>query len=54
MFEEDSGWENAYLVSIYNLFINFVNFSGKLSLQIAYFWSLVFWWKFKIRECSGA
>ena len=29
MFEQENGWENAYLVSIYNCLLIYVNFSGK-------------------------
>ena len=46
MFEQKNGRENTYLVSIHNSFINLV-------VNKAYFWSLAFWWKFKIRECMG-
>jgi len=29
MFEQKNGWENTYLVSVYNLLLIYVNFSGK-------------------------
>ena len=30
MFEQENGWENAYLVSIYNLFINLRQFQWQV------------------------
>jgi len=30
MFQQENGWENAYLVSIYNLFINLCQFQWQV------------------------